>query len=110
MTGGSLGLRAGSYGSLPNIKNVIVGGGRLLQSKSFGSVRKNPIMMLSGSREKERSLPSIWYRYLGRRKISMLLLVALAVLVFVLGSFLVNKGLFLFPVILDSRFDFILEF
>ncbi|PPS08067.1 hypothetical protein GOBAR_AA12580 [Gossypium barbadense] len=91
MTGGSLGLRAGSYGSLPNIKNVIAGGGRLLHSKSFGSVRKNPIMMLSGTREKERSFPSIWYRYLGRRKISMLLMVALAVLVFVLGSFVVNK-------------------
>ncbi|XP_038996666.1 uncharacterized protein LOC120121354 [Hibiscus syriacus] len=68
MTGRSLGLRAGSYGSLPSIKNVI-----------------------AGSSEKERSLPSVWYRCLGRRKVSMLLLVALALLVFVLGSFLVNK-------------------
>ncbi|KAB1995595.1 hypothetical protein ES319_D13G171600v1 [Gossypium barbadense] len=91
MTGGSLGIHAGSYGSLLNIKNVIAGGGRLLHSKSFGSVRKNPIIMLSGSREKERSLPSIWYRYLGRRNFSMLLLVAFSVLFFVLGSFVVNK-------------------
>ncbi|GMI85321.1 hypothetical protein like AT1G53040 [Hibiscus trionum] len=91
MTGGSLGLRTGSYGSLLSIKNVIAAGGRLLHSKSVGSARKNQIMMLSGSREKERSLPSIWYRCLGRRKVSMLLLVALALLVFVLGSFLVNK-------------------
>ncbi|KAL4341866.1 hypothetical protein GQ457_08G006930 [Hibiscus cannabinus] len=91
MTGGSLGLRTGSYGSLLSIKNVIAGGGRFLHSKSFGSARKNPIMMLSSSREKERSLPSIWYRCLGRRKVSMLLIVALALLVFVLGSFLVNK-------------------
>ncbi|KAK8651836.1 hypothetical protein V6N13_141415 [Hibiscus sabdariffa] len=91
MTGGSLGLRTGSYGSLLSIKNVIAGGGRFLHTKSIGSARKNPIMMLSGSREKERSLPSIWYRCLGRRKVSMLLIVALALLVFVLGSFLVNK-------------------
>ncbi|GMJ11450.1 hypothetical protein like AT1G53040 [Hibiscus trionum] len=91
MTGGSLGLRTGSYGSLPNIKNVFAGGGRLLHSKSFGSTRKNSIMMLSGSREKERSLPSVWYRCLGRRKVSMLLLVALTLLVFVLGCFVVNR-------------------
>ncbi|KAE8733614.1 putative ubiquitin-conjugating enzyme E2 24-like [Hibiscus syriacus] len=91
MTGRSLGLRTGSYGSLPSIKNVIAGGGRFLHSKSFGSARKNSIMMLSGSREKERSLSSVWYRCLGRRKVSMLLLVSLALLVFVLGSFLVNK-------------------
>ncbi|KAK8638275.1 hypothetical protein V6N13_136711 [Hibiscus sabdariffa] len=88
MNGGSLGLRTGSNGSLQSIKT---GNGRLLHSKSFGSARKNSIMMLSGSREKERSLPSVRYRCLGRRKVSMLLLVALALLVFVLGSFVVSK-------------------
>ncbi|XP_022717120.1 uncharacterized protein LOC111275840 [Durio zibethinus] len=91
MTGGSLGLRTGSYGSLQNINGVIGGGGGLLHSKSLGIVRKSSTKMLSGSREKERSLPYVWYRYLGRRKVSMLLLVAFALLVFVLGSFVVNK-------------------
>ncbi|KAK8591546.1 hypothetical protein V6N13_031586 [Hibiscus sabdariffa] len=91
MTGGSLGLRTGSNGSLQSIKNVFAGNGRLLHSKSFGSARKNSIMMLTGSREKERPLPSVRYRCLGRRKVSMLLLVALALLVFVLGSFVVSK-------------------
>ncbi|XP_021287724.1 uncharacterized protein LOC110419144 [Herrania umbratica] len=91
MTGGSLGLRTGSYGSLQNINSVVVGGGGLLQPKSLVSLRKNSTKMLSGSREKERSLPYIWCRYLGRRKVSMLLLVAFALLVFVLGSFVVNK-------------------
>ncbi|OMO73313.1 hypothetical protein COLO4_27170 [Corchorus olitorius] len=91
MTGGSLGQRNGSYGSLANLNGVIAGPGGLLHSKSFGSVRKSSTKMLSGSREKERSLPFLWCRYLGRRKVSMLLLVAFALLVFVLGSFVVNK-------------------
>ncbi|XVF70202.1 hypothetical protein PTKIN_Ptkin11bG0142100 [Pterospermum kingtungense] len=90
MTGGSLGLRTGSYGSLQNTNGVIAGGGGLLHSKSI-IIRKNSTKMLSASREKERSLPFVWCRYLGRRKVSMLLLVAFALLVFVLGSFVVNK-------------------
>lgn len=89
-----MGLRTGSYGSLQSINSVVVGGGGLLQPKSLVSLRKNSTKMLSSSREKERSLPYIWCRYLGRRKVSMLLLVAFALLVFVLGSFVVNKGLF----------------
>ncbi|XVF18836.1 hypothetical protein REPUB_Repub11eG0057100 [Reevesia pubescens] len=91
MTGGSLGLRTASYGSLPNINGVIAGGGGLLHSKSSSLVRKSSSKMLSGSREKERFLPYVWCRYLVRRKVSMLLLVAFALLVFVLGSFVVNK-------------------
>ncbi|XVE80136.1 hypothetical protein DITRI_Ditri14bG0115200 [Diplodiscus trichospermus] len=91
MTGGSLGIRTGSYGSLQNTNGVIVGGGGLLHSKSSGIIRKSSTKMLSGSREKERSLPYVWCRYLGRRKVSMLLLIAFALLVFVLGSFVVNK-------------------
>lgn len=90
MTGGSLGLRTGSYGSLQNTNSVIAGGGGLLHSKSF-TIRKSSIKMLSASREKERSLPFVWCRYLGRRKVSMLLLIAFALLVFVLGSFVLNK-------------------
>ncbi|XVF04225.1 hypothetical protein REPUB_Repub05bG0064000 [Reevesia pubescens] len=91
MTGWSLGLRTGSYGSLQNINGVVAGGGGFLYSKSLGIARKSSTKMLSGSREKERSLPYVWYRYLGRRKVSLLLLIAFALFVFVLGSFLVNK-------------------
>ncbi|XWS52066.1 hypothetical protein CRYUN_Cryun11dG0035400 [Craigia yunnanensis] len=91
MTGGSLGLRSGSYGSLQNTNGVIAGGGGLWHPKSLGTIRKSSTKMLSGSREKERSLPYVWCRYLGRRKVSMLLLVAFTLLVFVLGSFVVNK-------------------
>ncbi|XP_030931844.1 uncharacterized protein LOC115957677 isoform X3 [Quercus lobata] len=47
-------------------------------------------MLLSSSREKERLLPLIC-RYVGRRRVAMLLLVVLALLVFVFGSFTVNK-------------------
>ncbi|KHG28984.1 Putative tRNA (Met) cytidine acetyltransferase [Gossypium arboreum] len=88
MNGGSLGLRTGSYGLLQNINRAIAGGEI---SKSLSNVRKSSTKMLSGIREKERPLPNAWYRYIGCRKFSMLLLIAFALLVFALGSFVVNK-------------------
>ncbi|KAJ9153585.1 hypothetical protein P3X46_027011 [Hevea brasiliensis] len=78
MTGGSLGLR-GSYGSSQS-------------SAKFPSIaRKSSSKMLVPSlREKERVLPVIC-RYLGRRRVAMILLVALALLVFIWGSLTVSK-------------------
>ncbi|KAG2681865.1 hypothetical protein I3760_11G163800 [Carya illinoinensis] len=82
MTGASLGLRTGSYGSLQQqIQNGV------LQTTQ---ARKPSKMLLSSSREKEKLLIFIC-RYVGRRRVAMLLLVALALLVFVFGSFTVNK-------------------
>ncbi|XP_012441448.1 probable hexosyltransferase MUCI70 isoform X1 [Gossypium raimondii] len=91
MTGVSLGVRMWSYGTLPDINGVIPGDEKLLQSKSLVNVRKNSTKMFSGFREKERSLPLVWCRCLGCRKFSMLLLIAFALLVFVLGSLAVDK-------------------
>ncbi|KAM6584735.1 hypothetical protein CsatB_011737 [Cannabis sativa] len=84
MTGGPLGLRTGSYGSLQ-------------QQNGFSNyqstpvlVRKSSKLLLSSSREKEKLRPLLC-RFFGRRKVAMLLLVFLALLVFVFGSFTVNK-------------------
>lgn len=86
MSGASIGLRTGSYGSLQHLH--LQNGVSYNQS---GLVRKPSKLALSGSREKERFL-SLICRYLGRRKVAMLLLVVLALLVFVFGSFTVSKG------------------
>lgn len=89
MTGGSLGLRTGSYGSLQ-------------QHNGFSNfqptpilVRKSSKLLFSSSREKEKLRPLLC-RFFGRRKVAMLLLVVLALFVFVFGSFIVNRGLFFF--------------
>uniref|UniRef100_A0A5B7BDK8 TOD1/MUCI70 glycosyltransferase-like domain-containing protein n=1 Tax=Davidia involucrata TaxID=16924 RepID=A0A5B7BDK8_DAVIN len=85
MTGGSLGLRTGSYGSLQQQAQNGV-----LQTQNLFALRKPSKMSLSGSREKERFLPLIC-RYLGRRKVGMLILAAFALLAFMTGFFTVNK-------------------
>ncbi|KAG6756446.1 hypothetical protein POTOM_039875 [Populus tomentosa] len=80
MNGGSLGQR-GSYGSLQ------------CNGKSSNNARKPSSKMLPvSSREKERVLLGIT-RCLGRRRFAMLLLVSLALLVFIWGSFTVTKDL-----------------
>ncbi|KAA8523905.1 hypothetical protein F0562_010328 [Nyssa sinensis] len=85
MTGGSLGLRTASYGSLqPHAQNGV------LQTQNSFILRKTSKMSLSGSREKERFLPLIC-RYLGRRKVGMLILAAFALLAFMIGFFTANK-------------------
>lgn len=94
MTGKSLGIRTGSYGSLQSYN----GGGLQLQatkqSNKQSSITRKPSskMLLSGSKEKERPLSFVCCRYLGRRRVSMLLLALLALVVFVWGSYTVNKG------------------
>lgn len=86
MTGGSLGLRTGSYGSLQQQQMPNVG----LQAQNFIVVRKPPRMSLSGSREKERFLPFI-FRHLARRNIAMLILVITAFAFCMTGFFTVNR-------------------
>nr|XP_004297916.2 PREDICTED: uncharacterized protein LOC101306424 [Fragaria vesca subsp. vesca] len=93
MTGGSLGLRTGSYGSL-QLQQAQNGFPPNLQPSPLPITRK-PSKLLLASREKERVLPCIW-RVLGRKKVIMLLLVVLGLLVFVSNSFNVNKD-FAFP-------------
>ncbi|KAL6999513.1 hypothetical protein U1Q18_000673 [Sarracenia purpurea var. burkii] len=84
MTGVSLGLRTGSFGSLQPAQNGV------FQSQNSILVRKPSKMFLSGTREKERFLPVIC-RYLGRSKVGMLILVAFALLAFLMGFITVNK-------------------
>ncbi|KAI8011251.1 hypothetical protein LOK49_LG06G00737 [Camellia lanceoleosa] len=84
MTGGSLGLRTASYGSVQQAHNGV------FQLRIHPSSCKPSKMSLSGSREKEMSLPFIC-RYLTRRKVGMLILVAFALLAFLIGFIAVNK-------------------
>ncbi|OAY78024.1 hypothetical protein ACMD2_09617 [Ananas comosus] len=74
MTGGSLGLRSGSYGSLQQQQLLQLHNGAILSVPSPPlSGRKPSKMLLSGSREKERLLQRIC-KIVGRRKVGMLLL------------------------------------
>ncbi|KAI5605448.1 hypothetical protein BDE02_01G352400 [Populus trichocarpa] len=78
MNGGSFGQR-GSYGSLPCY-------GKLSNIARKQSSKMPPV----SSRDKERVLLVVC-RCLGRRRVAMLLLVALALLVFIWGSLTVSK-------------------
>ncbi|CAJ1957195.1 unnamed protein product [Sphenostylis stenocarpa] len=80
MSGVSLGVRTGSYGTLQN-SNVFV---PML-------VRRPSKTLLYNPREKERGFFSIC-RLLGRGKVGMLLIFALGLCVFVFGCFTVYKG------------------
>ncbi|XP_068639185.1 probable hexosyltransferase MUCI70 [Aristolochia californica] len=76
MTGGSLGLRTGSYGSLQQqLQNPAV-----LPIQTLPT-RKLPKMLISSSREKERFLPRLC-KIAGRRKVGMLLVVVFSVVLF----------------------------
>ncbi|XP_059661511.1 probable hexosyltransferase MUCI70 [Cornus florida] len=83
MTGGSLGLRTGSYGSLQQLNGV-------LRTQNSFTLRKSPKMCLFGSRVKERFL-AFTYRYLGKRKVGMLVLVVFALLAFMTGFFFLKE-------------------
>ncbi|KAF8409251.1 hypothetical protein HHK36_005325 [Tetracentron sinense] len=86
MTGGSLGQRTGSYGSLQqHLQNSVLP----IQTTSV-VVRKQSKMLLSGSREKERFLHRI-FKFTGRRGFGMLLLGVVSVLVFITGLSAINK-------------------
>ncbi|KAK6932576.1 Protein of unknown function DUF616 [Dillenia turbinata] len=77
MTGGSLGLRTGSYGSLqPQSQNSVVP----VQTSPI-SVRKPSKMLNSGSREKERLIHWM-FKFFGRKKVGMLLLCVVSAAVF----------------------------
>lgn len=89
MTGGSLGLRTGSYASL----HLHLQNGALQNPGTPLHVHKASKTNFSSSRERERVIP-LFYRYFGRRRVAMLLLFILALLVFVFGSFAVSRGLF----------------
>lgn len=84
MSGGSLGIRTGSYGTLPQ------NGGS--SHHILSPYRKPSRASISGSREKERCLSSI-YKCLGRRKVGMLILVVFALLAFITGFFSTTRGL-----------------
>lgn len=86
MTGKSLLTRTGSY---PSLQQQLSPNGALSTASVLG--RKPSKVALSGSREKERALQFIC-RYLGRKKVAMLMLVVLALFVFVFGSFTVSRG------------------
>lgn len=88
MNGGSLGLRSGSYGSL---QQQLQNGAALPTQSPPLPVRKTSKMSLSGSRDKEKILPRI-FKFAGRRKVGMLLLLvaSAAVLSFISA---VTKGL-----------------
>ncbi|XP_038897641.1 uncharacterized protein LOC120085624 isoform X3 [Benincasa hispida] len=86
MTGGSFGLRTGSYASLhQQLQNDA-----LQNSATSLLVHKLSKTNLSSSRERERVIP-LCCRYFGRRRVAMLLLFILALLVFVFGSFAVSR-------------------
>lgn len=87
MTGGSLGLRSGSYGSLQHLQN-----GSFHPQPQY-VVRKPSKMLPSGSREKEKIFP-FRCRVLCSTRAGMLILVIFASLVFLSGFSTVNKGLF----------------
>ncbi|KAF6155842.1 hypothetical protein GIB67_039173 [Kingdonia uniflora] len=77
MTGGSLGQRTPSYGSLQQLQNSVV----LPIQTTPGILRKPSKMLLSGARDKEKFLPRIC-KFAGRRRVGMLLLVVVSVVVF----------------------------
>ncbi|XP_024931640.3 probable hexosyltransferase MUCI70 [Ziziphus jujuba] len=80
MTGASLGLRTGSYGSLQQQPQ-----NGILHIYTTPTVMRKPT-----SREKEK-VRSFFCRCFARRKVAMLLLFALALLLFVISSFILNK-------------------
>lgn len=95
MTGGSLGLRTGSYGTLQ----------QLPQNGSFSPQnlfphRKPSRASLSSSREKERYLPCLC-KCLGRRKVGMLILVVFAVFGSITGFFTISRGLLCYHCLLE---------
>ncbi|KAK7324575.1 hypothetical protein VNO77_28249 [Canavalia gladiata] len=83
MTGVSLGLRTGSYGSLQLLQNGNV---------SPMLVRRPSKTLLYNPREKERGGCPLICRHLGRGKVAMLLMLALGLFIFVFGCFTVYKG------------------
>ncbi|XP_054816619.1 probable hexosyltransferase MUCI70 isoform X2 [Prosopis cineraria] len=87
MTGESLGLRTGSNGFLQQLQNGVTS-----QIHTGPALVRRPSKTLLHSREKERLCPFVC-RLLGRRKVAVLLMVALALFVFVFGSLTSEKDI-----------------
>ncbi|RDX92068.1 hypothetical protein CR513_25855, partial [Mucuna pruriens] len=77
MSGVSLGVRTGSYGSLQNGSPMLV--------------RRPSKALLYIPRDKERSFPLVC-RLLGRGKVAMLLMLLFALFLFLFGCFMLYKG------------------
>ncbi|MCL7048946.1 hypothetical protein MKW94_010252 [Papaver nudicaule] len=90
MTGGSLGQRTSSYGSLQQQQQQIQNSVTLLPIQTTPVPRKQGKMLLSSSREKERFIHRIC-KFAGRRRVGMLLLVVVSVVVFMSVLSAVNK-------------------
>lgn len=102
MSGGSLGLRTGSYGSLQlqQLQQQLQQQQQQQhqnqqQQNGFSNIQPTPILLrkpskLLLSREKEKLRPFLCRFH---RKFAVLLLVVLALFVFVFGSFTVSRGL-----------------
>ncbi|KAH9650679.1 putative tRNA (met) cytidine acetyltransferase [Citrus sinensis] len=90
MTGGSLGQRTASYGSLQLLNNNGIVG---KPTSSIFTRKPSPKMLLAGSRDREKQfLLLVFCKFLGRRRVAMLLLVGLPLLIFTLGSYVLDKG------------------
>ncbi|KAK1367097.1 hypothetical protein POM88_042658 [Heracleum sosnowskyi] len=87
MTGVSLGLRTGSYGSFLRQQ----GTNGVVCAQNFIVVRKPAKMSLSGSREKERVIPYV-LRQLFRRNVVMVILLITAFAFCMTGFFKVNRA------------------
>ncbi|KAK1367094.1 hypothetical protein POM88_042655 [Heracleum sosnowskyi] len=87
MTGVSLGLRTGSYGSLLQQQ----GTNGVVRAQNFIVVRKPAKMSLSGSREKEMVIPYV-LRQLFRRNVVMVILLITALAFCMTGFFKVNRA------------------
>ncbi|KAH9802667.1 putative tRNA (met) cytidine acetyltransferase [Citrus sinensis] len=89
MTGGSLGQRTASYGSLQLLNNNGIVG---KPASSIFTRKPSPKMLLAGSRDREKQfLLLVFCKFLGRRRVAMLLLVGLPLLIFTLGSYVLDK-------------------
>lgn len=91
MTGGSLGLRSGSYGSLQQVHNNAAIALPINTTPPV-SVRKNSKMLLPGYREKDRRLSWIC-KLASRKKVGMSLLVIISIAVVLSFLFSISKGL-----------------
>ncbi|KAF7822712.1 DUF616 family protein [Senna tora] len=101
MTGVSLGLRTGSNELLQQLQNGVTSHNHTAPIGPI-LVRRPSKTLLYGSREKERLCPFIC-RLLARRKVAVLLMVALALFVFIFGSLTVDKGADISREIQDSQ-------
>lgn len=84
-----MGQRTASYGTLQLLNNNGIVG---KPTSSIFARKPSPKMLLAGSRDREKQfLLLVFCKFLGRRRVAMLLLVGLPLLIFTLGSYVLNK-------------------